>query len=213
MGIVRFWMGVVWVVALFAACGGGSSLVWEDHDRTYLSLDDRDGFVLSDGTAETLGGGPAIGDADLFVNGLAGCVIYSFETGGISDDAVVESATLRVYQESVQGSPYTDLGDLVVDHVQIGSGLDGADYGGGTLASNVGTLSTTPALAWKTVDVTALVQADVTAGRLYTEFRLRFTTPSDTDNALDLVGVNDGADSLGSSHVPELVVSYRAPRL
>jgi len=201
---------VIVALVFVGSCGGGSSLAWEHFDRTYLSLEPRDGFVRSDGVAIAVGGGPGVGDNVINVSVR---MFYSFETGGISDDAVVESAFLRVYQEATLGSPYADLGDLVVDHVQIGADLDSGDYDGGTLASNIGTLSDDATPEWKAIDVTALVQSDVTANRMYSEFRLRFTVGTNGDASNDAVLLNDGADSSGSGNVPELVISYRAPRL
>lgn len=197
-------------VAFLTACGGSSSLVWEDFDRTYLSIEARDGFVRSDDVVWVTGGGPGVGDTS---SNDAVRMLYSFETGGISDDAVVESAFLRVYQEGVDGNPYGDLGNLIVDHVQIGADLDATDYAGNTLVSDVGTLSSSAAEAWKVVDVTAMVQADVTANRTYSEFRLRFSTGTDSDGSFDFAALNDGADSRGTGHIPQLVISYRAPRL
>lgn len=198
---------------VLAGCGGGSGPLWEEFDRTYTSLDDRDGFVRSDGFVGIADGGPGVGDVDHIANGMSARMIYCFETSGISSTAEILEATLYVYQEALGGSPYTGHGDLVVDHVDVGPGLDSGDYAGNTRASNIGTLSASAALEWKTLDVRDQVQINVSNGHAYSEFRLRFQTDSDTDGAPDFVMLNDGADTFGSGHVPYLVVRYRAPRL
>lgn len=212
---VRTKRGIVTILVLAAfaatACGGASSSAWEDFDRSYPSVGARDGYISASGFS--LGVRTFAGDIDGIIDGDGVVSFYCFETGGISDTAIVESAVLRVYQEEREGTPYTWLGSVVVDHVQIGDGIDVNDYDGGTITPNIGTLSTTAANEWKTVDVTAAVQNDVSANRQYSEFRVRFTTDSNTNEDNDMIIANDGEDSYGSGRIPQLVVSYRAPRL
>lgn len=198
---------------LAAACGGGGSdLAWEDHDRTYTSVPDRDGYIWKSGFLHTSARLFA-GDNDGLINNDAIASVLCFETGGIADSAVIESATLRVYQERVQGSPYSKIGNLVVDHVDLGEDVSLDDYDGGNITRNIGTLSTTTAEEWKTLDVTAAVQANVSANRARSEFRLRFSTEANGDNISDHMVANDGDDTEGSGNLPQLVVSYRSPRL
>lgn len=208
--------GIVAILVLagvaLAACGGSSGAAWETFDRTYASVAARDGYMSETGfglpEARTFAG-----DIDGLLAGDGIAAVYCFETGGISDNAIVESAVLRVYQEELEGAPYPSLGHVVVDHIQIGASVDVDDYDGGTITSNIGTLSTTAALEWKTADVTAAVQNDVSANRLYSEFRIRFTLDSNGNGDNDMMIANDGEDSQGSGRIPQLVVRYRAPRL
>lgn len=196
-----------------SACGGGGSdLAWEDHDRTYTSVPDRDGYIWKSGFLHTSARLYA-GDNDGLIDADAISSVLCFDTGGIGDGAVIESAVLRVYQEDHQGSPYSKIGNLVVDHVTIGADVSLDDYDGGNITANIGTLSTTAVEEWKTLDVTAAVQNDVTANRPRSEFRIRFSTESNDDNVSDFVIANDGEDSEGTGNLPQLVVSYRSPRL
>lgn len=188
-------------------------IFWEDFNRTYESLADRDGWARSNNQSNATTG-PIVGDLDGTVPGLHLRAIYSFDTGGISRDAEIQSARLRVYQENTFGSPYTaGHGNVVVDHVNIGAALDSTDLTGGTVAPNVGTLSTNAVLEWKEVDVTSAVQNAVSTGLTHSEFRLHFESDSNGNGATDYIILNDGEDSLSSGRIPQLVVQYRSPRL
>jgi hypothetical protein len=119
------------------------------------------------------------------------------------------SASLRLYQAQVTGQPFSDLGSVAVDHVNYGASLTSSDYLGGTLTSNIGTLSDTTASGYKVMDVGSRVSADLTAARLRSQYRLRFRPlESNTDGGDDYVQFTDAEDSCCSvNQPPQLVIT------
>lgn len=111
--------------------------------------------------------------------------LVRFPIGQIPAGATVTVASLRCSQTGVTQAPYAALGVIVVDRVDLGPALDGADHGSVALTPNVGQLSGDATLAVKVVDVTAAVVADLAAARATSDFRLAFTTPTDGDNQPD----------------------------
>ena len=163
-----------------------------------------DGHVYFAGTVGFGNTEVSIGDTNVNepMRGFAG-----FDISSLAGRSVV-SATLRMHQQSVVNNPYTGgLGNLIVDHVNFGDSLTADDYGGGTLASDIGTLSTNTDLEWKTLDVAARVQNDVNAGRTTSQFRLRFSiTDMDGDWTSEWVRLYAAE---WSTERPELVVTYQ----
>lgn len=137
-----------------------------------------DGHVWNDSPVVTDWG---IGVGDSAPNNTTAKGFVGFDISSIAGRTAV-SATLRVYQANIYGgTPYTDLGNILVDHVNFGSSLDSGDYSAGALTSNIGTISNNSTLEWKTLDVSSYVQADINAGRTSSQFRFRFY-PNDTDS-------------------------------
>ncbi len=136
-------------------------------------------------------------------------VALSFSHVPLPAGAEIVSATLVIEQEDTGfGAPFTDLGALLVDHVDLGASLDSADFDGGTLTSDVGTISSTTGNGLRSLDVTQAVLADVAAGRGRSEFRLRFAAPTDDDGAQDSLRVIETANLAGKSD-PALMVEFR----
>lgn len=177
---------------------------------TIVSQATLDGFARSDGTATSAGGAPVTGDLDGVTPGLASRQFYSFDLSSIPGTATIDSAVLRVYQAAVVGAPYTTHGSVIVDRVDIGTALDGADYGAAALTGNIGTISNNATLEYKTLDVTTAVRADRNAGRTRSEFRLRFSVFDTNGNATsNNVSFADAEDSCcGVASPPQLVVEY-----
>ncbi len=130
----------------------------------------------------------------------------SFDLSAIG--STIKSAHLRLYQVRVKNDAYGDLGAIVVDHVFIGSTLDAADYAGGTITSNIGTLSSNATVEWKELDVTSAVQQDYAEGRDDSQFRLRFVVEGDNDGVDEFVTFEDGENNRSTGNQPTLVVSY-----
>lgn len=163
-----------------------------------------DGQVPSSGIPQT-NLNLTIGDA---AAGISMRSVAGFDISSIPSGSTIASATLRVYQYSISGTPYTLLGTIVVDHVNFGSSIDTTDYSGGTLSSNIGTISNNTTIEYKTLDVASNVQTDLNDGRTSSQYRLRFTTetaPGDNNLANFETAENFG----GSGNRPELVVTYR----
>ncbi len=170
-----------------------------------------DGFVTNDGNAVAHAGGPAVGDIDSIKLGLAGRQFFSFEITNVPAGAEIVSATLQLYQASVGGHPFSSLGSLVVDRVDLGAGLDSGDYAGPALQAWIGTMPPEETLGYKSLDVTAAVQAERAAGRPRFQVRLRFSDrDSDLDGEADLVSYADAEQSCCANEQPsQLVVVFR----
>lgn len=132
-----------------------------------------------------------------------------FDISGIPSNSTIVSATLRIYQGYINGTPYTDLGNMVVDHFNFGSSLDNNDWDSGTITSNIGTISNNATLEWKELDVKTAVEADLNASRTSSQYRLRFS-PNETaaDNKRDDSFCECAEDFFGAGNIPELVVTY-----
>jgi hypothetical protein len=103
------------------------------------------------------------------------------------------------------------LGNVIVDHLDYGTSLDGSDYNLAALLANAGTLSTDATIQYKTLDVTALVQADRSASRPRSQFRLRFSIrDSDNNGVDDFAAFGDAELSCClTDSLPQLVINYR----
>ena len=172
------------------------------------STDNLDGYVLKIGSSAT----PmtdrqwAVMVGDSYENGgYRGFV--SFDLSAIA--STINSARLRLYQtDFVEGNPYGGLSFIIVDHVYIGGTLDASDYDGGTITSNIGTLSSDEEEGWKELDVSEAVQRDVSEGRDDSQFRLRFLQETDNDDRDDTVIFEDKENNRGTGNQPALIVVY-----
>ena len=161
-----------------------------------------DGFVTSSGSVLTITQ-TIVGDT--YVNtGCRGFV--SFNIMSIPPGSTIISAALRMYQEGVNGTPYTNLGSISVDHVDYGPNLDAADYDQAALQENIGILSNNATLEFKTLDVTARLQDDMDHGRTRSQYRLLFPTETDNDGVEDATFFTSA--NVGDN-TPELVVTYQ----
>ena len=178
---------------------------------TLNSTASLDGWVQSDGVAVASQGGPLVGDFEDVSPNIGYRQFYSFDISTIPAGAQIVSATLRLYQAQSVGSPFTKLGNVVVDRIDIGPALDAADYASLALTSNIGTLSTNSTIEYKVLDVTNAVKSDRSAARNKSEFRLRFSTAYKWgDTVRDFVSFTDAEDSCCAvSRPPQLVIEYK----
>lgn len=132
---------------------------------------------------------------------------FGFDISSLQGRTIV-SATLRIYQWTVDASAYTDLGSMLVDHVNFGSSLDTSDFST-SLTSNIGTISSNTTIEWKTLDVGSYLQADLNASRTSSQYRIRFTTNTDSDSTQDAAFFESAENSGSTGNRPELVVTYR----
>lgn len=215
----RKWIGLLAAVGLCASLGceledgggGNGGGTGPELTATLLSTATLDGWIRDDGNAQTTGSQVIVGD--LVVGGVTRAYrgFYSFDLSAIPSGSTVTSATLRLYQFNFTGNPYGELGNVVADHVDYGITLGGLeDYDVTPLAGNVGTVSTNTNVEYKTLGVTARVQTDVTAGRLTSQYRLRFSNADlSNDASPDFVQFSDA--EYFTADVPQLVVKYREP--
>lgn len=94
--------------------------------------------------------------------------------------------------------------------MDYGPSLDGGDYNSAPIAGNIGeTLSTTPVVEYKTLDVTPSVLNDITNARTRSQYRIRFSIQDfDSDFSDDLAAFTDSEDAcLGAKQPPQLVIA------
>lgn len=200
---------VVAAGALVASCDRNSP-TGPTETLTIVATSSLDGWVTSSGAVQTAAGGPMTGDADALTPGVSFRQFYSFDLSGVPAGAEVELATLRLYQASSAGTPYTSLGNVVVDHVNYGALLTAAAFDQTAIASSIGVLSSNATIEYKTLAVTSAVQDDVSIGRARSQFRLRMSIiGSDNDGTNDSVTFSDAELSCCLGQPPQLVITYR----
>ena len=164
---------------------------------------ERSGYVNSSGfvsTAHLAGDGSDNSSSRMF---------FSFDLGVLPRDAIVVAARLQGEDSGGgSGDPYGDLGDLLVDHVELGAGLDAGDFASPALEETVGTFSTAR-FGTKSLEVTLQLLADLGAGRTHSEYRVGFARLTDDDGEIDSAVFHD--EELARDHGPRLVVIYRRP--
>ncbi len=136
--------------------------------------------------------------------------LFSFDLSSLPRNAIIVSASLRLYQGGGSGTPYADLGPLLVDHMDLGGALDGSDFDAPALADNIGVLGTQDGTGPRSLDVTLQVMSDRGATRMRSEFRARFTSDTDGDNQIDSAAFSDVAIAAPGNE-PQLEVVYRLP--
>jgi len=172
----------------------------------------RDGYVLDDGSVNTdpLDNNPKTGDMEAGFLGsrVVARQFYSFELTGIPSSVSMQSATLRLYQANVAGSPYgIGLGSVIVDHMDYGTSLGSVDYNAAALIANIGTLSTDASLGYKTLSVTTNVASDILS-RSRSQYRLRFSDENSINFDNDYVQFTDAEDSCcAANQPPQLVIT------
>ncbi|MFZ2152549.1 MAG: DNRLRE domain-containing protein [Microgenomates group bacterium] len=126
----------------------------------------------------------------------------SFDITSIPVTATIDSVTLRLYQVSVVGTPYTS--SLIIDHVNYGTSTSATPYDGSPLSTNIGTFSENSTLEWKESVVTNSVKDDRTSSRTHAQFGLHFATESagGADAWVQFTSAN------GSGNIPQLVIRY-----
>jgi len=129
----------------------------------------------------------------------------SFDISSIPSGATIEKATLRLYQKSVSGTPYSGGNKLIADHLDYGGTFENSNYNVSAISSNIGTLTENTNVEWKDLDVTNAFKADRTAGRTRSQFRVRMSSETDGDGSEDFAYL-DSSES--ASNTPQLVVKY-----
>lgn len=129
----------------------------------------------------------------------------SFDLSSLPSGATITSATLRMYQTEVVGTPYSG-NSLIIDHVDYGDSLGSEDYALSPLESAFGTLTSNPNVEWKDLSVTNQVKNDVANGRTRSQFRLRFQVEMTGADAW--ARFESGDNYVGTGNLPQLVVKY-----
>jgi hypothetical protein len=168
-----------------------------------LPAGDRSGTVGGEGSVTS---GYLAGDGRTNVGNR---MFFGFDLSSLPSDAIIVSARLQAADVGGgSGDPYSTMGDLLLDHVDVGASLDATDFAASALSSHIAILSQVRAGA-KDAEVTAAVAADVAAGRSTSDFRAGFRDLTDGDSEIDTAVFLDDTFSPGLG--PRLVVVYRRP--
>jgi hypothetical protein len=201
------------VPALTGCGGGGGGGGTEVPSLTVIAAPEYDGVTSSGGfiafRPEISSG--LTGDLeDSFSPGFEMRQFFAFHLGALPAGARVVRAVLRLSQERVEGAPYDKNGNVVVDHVDYIPDPGPDTYDGQNLTRDIGTLSTSASLGRRSLVVTEAVRADLTAGRPWSQFHVRFYTPvilPYIDHVNDFVEFTD-AEAYGGGEQPTLQIFY-----
>jgi hypothetical protein len=205
----RRWTCVTLVLAVAAAggCGGTS----KGTAVTYAFSPDLDGFISNRGEVQTVAASLYVGDLDDTNASRSVRSVVSFFTGGVPTGSHVVVAHLEMTQGLIVGGPFPSHGVVVVDHVDVANLLEPAEFSSGTLTSGFGTISDGPWFGFRSIDVTAQVQADIDSHRVRSQFRLRFSgLESDGNGAADAAPFASSRSPTVEDR-PRLLVTYKAP--
>ncbi len=130
-----------------------------------------------------------------------------FSLATIPGGAEIESATLTVGMIRPLGTPFADLGDLLVERVDTGGAIDDSDYASaGQFAGRFGL-----GAGDHDIDVTEALQAALPEAAV--DFRVGFQSQTDGDRDTDIAFMNDAADTAAKVDldlsVPTLTIVYR----
>ncbi len=198
----------VLTASLMVGCNGSGS--GPQHGSVEIpSIASMDGHVRSNGFVSTSGTMLLTGDCDQIFNGVGFRQFYSFDISSIPKDIDIINATLYLYMANVSQSPFSNHGNVTVDHLDYGSSLDATDYDTGAIQSDIGVLANNYILEYKALDVTSSVQNDYSFMRTHSQYRIRFSIQdSDSDSETECVSFNDAEDSFSLNKPPKLIVQY-----
>jgi hypothetical protein len=113
----------------------------------------------------------------------------------------LSAAQLSMSIDTIRGTPFATLGNLLADHVRFDS-IDLEAFQSGALGSAITVSSSATAGSQLSLDVLTPVQSDL-AARGHSQFRFHFGTDTDSNDAGDLIEV--------LSTTEELAVTYLVP--
>jgi len=210
---LSFGLAALCLLALTACGGSGGSGGSGGASGSVLSADLAGDPTYEARVSLTFGAGSPTS------NGLVGDIsdddtvraFYSFDLPALPAGTVVISAILKLYQITVFGTPFTDLGAIEVSHMDLGVDTDTPDFDRPGLIDDLGDLATSPATGYHQLDVTQAVQDDLDMLRGRSQFRLRFETLTDLDGVGDNVLFEQSTGNPSDADVPLLEVTYRLP--
>jgi parallel beta-helix repeat protein len=188
------------------------------YTATYTSDGAYDGHILESGENTTAGGtldstSPTfnLGDdaSDKQYRG-----ILSFNTAALPNNAVITRVILKLRKQGLMGTdPFTILGGLKVDirksYFGTGLGLVASDFQAVAGKSNVATFKSTPKNNWYFAVIGSAGYSQISLNGT-TQFRLRFLTDDNNNNAADYMKFFTG-DYSNTAARPTLVITYTIP--
>lgn len=145
--------------------------------------------------------------------------VLSFNTSGLPDNAVIQSAVLKIAQNGlpIGTDPFSVLGSLSVDirNGWFGSAatLELADFNTSASATKVANFGTTPASGWYSATLNATGRNNInkfSSNSGLTQFRLYFVTDDNNNLTADLAKFFSGNYATASLR-PKLVIQYYTP--
>jgi hypothetical protein len=206
-----FW----WLMARLAGWSGPTP--GPTQTTTFRSQAAYDGWVL-ESTENSEVGGTMNSNATTFSVGDYAAdkqyrSILSFNTAGLSTDAVITKVTLKIKLQGLVGNdPFDTHGNLLVDirknvfggnkDIQLG------DFQAAASKKNAGTIPRTPVSGWHTKVLSSAVFPYINPHGL-TQFRLRFQLDDNDDTNADYLKFYSGDADAASR--PQLVIEYYVP--
>ena len=133
----------------------------------------------------------------------------SFDISTLPDETKIQSATLRLFQVKVIGSPFSIMGNVKLDHLNYGDILNAEDYSTPAVLSSFNTLSKSNVSEWKEINVMPEVKDDLSNARPTSQFRIHFETETKGDNSTgDFVYFESADNSEGTGNLPQLLIKY-----
>lgn len=174
------------------------------------SIADLDGTVSSTGYTQ-ISQSIATGDTEMDIENRG---FLSFDISAeLPDDVEIQWASLKIFQVitvgngQYYGDPYETLGTVLIDHLEYGDELDGADFDLAPISGSFAQVSEDVTIGWKTIDVTTAIRDDIAESRQYSQFRIHFTTSNDGDSLEDQVFFESENNSFNTGNRPILTIS------
>ncbi|MBI5933761.1 MAG: DNRLRE domain-containing protein [Chloroflexi bacterium] len=184
----------------------------------FRSAKAHDGWALESGENTNAGGTLNSSAATFFVGDNAQDKQYrsvlSFDTSSIPDNAVIISVRLKIRRQGLTGTdPFTTHGALVVD-IRSGAfgnnnSLQAGDFQAAASKNAIGTIPNSPVNNWYSKTWTSGIFAYINKSGV-TQFRLRFQTDDNNDNAADYLKFFSG-DTATLAARPQLEIKYYVP--
>ncbi len=186
---------------------------------TFTSDAGDDGYVIESSATSSVGGSNDNTTSQFFVGDTSANAqirgIISFDTSSLPNNAIIQSAEIRIREWSQIGNDNpldgSNLRFDIADKFGTAYSLQDADFeatpDGDTIAI-VSQGSTPDGSGWYSTFINATGRGLIDLTYI-TQFRLRFGDPDNGDNANDYIKFYSG-DYSGGSH-PELIITYTLP--
>lgn len=195
---------LIFFFSIIACSNEQSNIGPVEYNTSFPSEADRDGQISKGSTGCTSGStGTSLYLGDNSINKSFRAFVSFLHN--IPAGATIESAVLRIYSFHIDATPFADLGNVVVEHLDYGlldAGCDDFDMAG----QNIGTLATNYTVGYHALDVKNTLEEDVASGKTRTQFRFYHTLATDNNNDQDLVYWYSG-DSLENRPILEVTYS------
>lgn len=187
------------------ACGGSFGGDVEAVSQLAItSSPGYDGYIRSDGYVNAVNIVSGFGDN---VGNLYYRSFFGFSLASLPAGAQITGARLRLTRVADSG---IDLGDRLVEHVDLGAVLDLPDFSAAAISLHGGVLQPSGNPDEFEIDVTLAVAQDVFDGSSRSDFRVRFAANVVVNGASDLESYAT-AENVEVAWRPELIVTYLEP--